>query len=838
MSTYVQRRQHEAQSIFSLGPQLHESGKLSLPIGRPGAAHRLGPQEVHSAPVLCRPAGMAFPVDLLAELEHEDIEHSAEEYMSNLLYGDPDKLEYFTLPNRRKIPVSLSSIAFVPLYGGDTTHKVLALFAPENQFTAAALYLVDRWWAIDDIIKTSESSRQGPQQVTSLGERIVLYVLNRIIYRAQEMSADELPFLCHSATEYAKILWKSGKAIGYYSIKTAGSNCRTFLTQCYQLPILDTIFVRKKHRGKGYGLQMLEDFVDCFTEDVLGLKYPLSPSMYGVCRKYLNNYPDDHDLLWEVEGVGHLFQRVRIADRLLAQISPIKGMDVSQADERGAVRGESSSLDLTETETEKQLFDKVENQPNMTELSTESHAHQELPGASSGLSEELTRPPVAKRGRSSQSKRSKLEKRHVESAQKRLNNEEEAIVPTVLKDQLNSSEARADESEDAPQTIGNQEKCTIPEGPAEVTPSDVMLCHIEVLEQDGDEDKASSSEIVPEPINGEMTDEVTQESSKTEEEVNEKSTEAEEEVAEKSTEAEEKVSEEMTKAEEEILQESKKPEEEITQESSKTEDEVTPDSVQPEEEIAQDAMKDKEGLIQESTKVDEEATMNDSANGAPDDQLENEPEEPRSVEEFKDHSEDNLLEKDSELEEENAQNLLTHEGEESEPVQGLAVNSSPSNHHAPAPNKAALAESTELPDVQVNEKPSDNGHVSVNEEVSQHSALEGEGISADFSKTVSALHESEPVESNAPIDLSLGPLLVIELEDVSLKQASTVQPLGDETRESDDLKDQSLGAVVEKVADSSSEEMEMEVPVVDRRNLRRKVKGNKGPPKKRSKVAA
>ncbi|GCC39473.1 hypothetical protein chiPu_0023828, partial [Chiloscyllium punctatum] len=58
--------------------------------------------------------------------------------------------------------------------------------------------------------------------VTSLGERIVLYVLNRIIYRAQEMSADELPFLCHSATEYAKILWKSGKAIGFYSIKIAG----------------------------------------------------------------------------------------------------------------------------------------------------------------------------------------------------------------------------------------------------------------------------------------------------------------------------------------------------------------------------------------------------------------------------------------------------------------------------------------------------------------------------------------------------------------------------------------------------------------------------------------
>lgn len=42
---------------------------------------------------------------------------------------------------------------------------------------------------------------------------------------------------------------------------------------------MDTIFVRKAHRGKGYGLQMLEDFVDSFNEDELGLKYPLSPAM-------------------------------------------------------------------------------------------------------------------------------------------------------------------------------------------------------------------------------------------------------------------------------------------------------------------------------------------------------------------------------------------------------------------------------------------------------------------------------------------------------------------------------------------------------------------------------
>ncbi|XP_038661410.1 soluble lamin-associated protein of 75 kDa isoform X2 [Scyliorhinus canicula] len=808
--------------------------------------------------------GMAFPVDLLAELEHEDIEHSAEEYMSNLLYSDPEKLEYFMLPNRRKIPVSLSSIAFVPLYGGDTTYKVLALFAPESQFTAVALYLVDRWWAIDDIVKTADSSRQGLQQVSSLGERIVLYVLNRIIYRAQEMSADEIPFLCHSATEYAKILWKSGKAIGFYSIKIAGSKCDNFLTQCYQLPILDTIFVRKKHRGKGLGLQILEDFVDCFTEDSLGLKYPLSPSMYGVCRKYLNNYPDDHSLLWEVEGIGHPFQRFCIADRLLTHTSPVKGMDVLHADEPGAGRGESSSL--TEGETGKQPLDKVEKQSDTSELSTDLHAHRELPGVSSVLSEELTRPPVAKRGRSSQSKRSKPGKSCLEAEQKCLNEKQEEIAPAGPKDQLNSSETGADGNEDTPQTTGNRETCTIPEGPDEVTVSDVVMSNIDLPEQDV-EDKESSTGPIPEPVNCEMTEQAIQDTTKaaevipedqvkakevipeeptnaekdtpehptnTEEEILEDS-KAEEEILEDATKAKEWIPQNSAKAEDGILEDSTKTEEEVPLESLKTEDEAPPDSTKPEKEVAQDTVRDEDVIVQDSTEVDEE--VNESVNGARTDQLENEPEEPRSSEELKDHGEGNMVEKDAELEEENAEDVLAqNEGKESGPVQDLAVNSIPSNHHAPAPNKSALAESRELPDLQSNENTSNNGHVSANEEASQHSALEGEGISGDISKTVSAQHESEPGESNAPMDLSLGPLLVIELEDVSIKQVSTVQQSGDENKESDGVKDQSPPALVEKAADSSSEEMEMEVPVVDRRNLRRKVKGNKGPPKKRSKV--
>lgn len=59
-----------------------------------------------------------------------------------------------------------------------------------------------------------------------------------------------------------------------------GSLCSSFLTQCYHIPVMDSIFVRKCHRGNGLGLQMLENFVDSFKEECLGLRYPLSKAMY------------------------------------------------------------------------------------------------------------------------------------------------------------------------------------------------------------------------------------------------------------------------------------------------------------------------------------------------------------------------------------------------------------------------------------------------------------------------------------------------------------------------------------------------------------------------------
>uniref|UniRef100_A0A8V0YEC5 Family with sequence similarity 169 member A n=1 Tax=Gallus gallus TaxID=9031 RepID=A0A8V0YEC5_CHICK len=339
---------------------------------------------------------MAFPVDMLNGYTHEDLESSAEDYLSELRCGDPNQPEFLSLSDHRKIPISLSTVGFVPLYGGEQTHKVLALFAPEDSLTAVALFLAYQWWSIDDVLRTSVSSREGLQQVNSVGERVVLYVLNRIIYRKNEMERNETPFLCHSSDDYAKIMWRKGEAVGFYSVKPAGAALSPYHTHCYQLPVLDTMFVRKKCRGKDLGLMMLEDFVESFTETTLGLRYPLSSFMYKACKHYFEKYPGDNDLLFEVEGAGFWFQRKSIAS-VLQREELIKGSQKANVSFQTADHFWQSAANELKTEPE-------------TQLSADSQKDQESSDDHASTSEDLSIAQVSIRTRSSHLKRAKTGK--------------------------------------------------------------------------------------------------------------------------------------------------------------------------------------------------------------------------------------------------------------------------------------------------------------------------------------------------------------------------------------------------------------------------------------------
>lgn len=64
-----------------------------------------------------------------------------------------------------QVTIDISSVGFTPLYGSSDKQKVLALFSPRDPFTAVGLYLLDQWWAVDDILKTADPARDGAVEV-------------------------------------------------------------------------------------------------------------------------------------------------------------------------------------------------------------------------------------------------------------------------------------------------------------------------------------------------------------------------------------------------------------------------------------------------------------------------------------------------------------------------------------------------------------------------------------------------------------------------------------------------------------------------------------------------
>ncbi|XP_061476889.1 soluble lamin-associated protein of 75 kDa isoform X4 [Rhineura floridana] len=493
MLSGAQQRRREEQKVSRGG--LFSYQRSPLPATTTPAPFLAAPED------LDLPEGMAFPVDLLDNYSHEDLESSGEDYLSDLRCGDPENPEFLSLANNVKIPICLSTVGFVPLYGGEERHKVLALFAPEDSLKAVALFLADQWWTIDDIVRTSVPSREGLLQVKSIGERIALYVLNRIIYRKQEIEKNEYPFLCHGSHDYAKVLWKKGEAIGFYSVKLPGSICSAFLTQSYQLPVLDTMFVRKKHRGKEFGLLMLEDFVDSFKEDALGLRFPLTSFMRVACQKYFERYPGDHDLLWEVEGIGHWHQRKPVATIL--QRESFKYIEGSQKESNNSqVEGSFLQTAVDNTTSEQA------SEPREAQLSADTHKNKDGLDVCEGTSQakfaggflppELNATQLSNRSRSNNLKRPKLGKRTQE--------------PEILGEDINisqTSESRLEQvahvSESSEQLIEQMEENVVEseqevlvENQKQQAQEAPQLCPASEKQNDKEFDNMADAEMPPE----------------------------------------------------------------------------------------------------------------------------------------------------------------------------------------------------------------------------------------------------------------------------------------------------------------------------------------------------
>ncbi|RLW03738.1 hypothetical protein DV515_00006454 [Chloebia gouldiae] len=277
-------------------------------------------------------AGRLYLVDTVAE-DPEVLQADAETYYGKLLKKSLSSPDVFCIPGRGEVKLEDSCVCFVPLYRNNPTCKLLLLTDPKDKETVLAVYLSQRWWPVEDVVKTADPARDGLILVQTFGERIVLFVLNCIIFGMLEgSSANDAFFLPHSATERAKILWRNGEAAAFYSVKMKGSLCGGTTSQCYLLPVLDTIFVQRKYRRGGLGMKMLHDFCQSFlAEDALGISCPISAAMYQgkafdvdtlVCQKFLQAHPEEQKRLWEVEAPGDWGQRVNVWLKIQMESSP------------------------------------------------------------------------------------------------------------------------------------------------------------------------------------------------------------------------------------------------------------------------------------------------------------------------------------------------------------------------------------------------------------------------------------------------------------------------------------------------------------------------------------
>ncbi|XP_065730959.1 soluble lamin-associated protein of 75 kDa isoform X2 [Phocoena phocoena] len=583
---------------------------------------------------------MAFPVDMLDNCSHEEMENSAEDYMSDLRCGDPENPECFSLLNIT-IPISLSNVGYVPLYGGDQTQKVLALFAPEDSLT--------------------------------------------------------------------------------------GSICASFLTQSYQLPVLDTMFVRKKYRGKDFGLHMLEDFVDSFTEDALGLRYPLTSLMYIACNQYFEKYPGDHELLWEVEGVGHWYQRIPITRAL--QRETFKITAVSQNEAKRPVSGEYGlgSVPDYEAGAEDSLSSEMQ-------LTIDS-----LKDAFASTSEGHGKTPVSTRTRSSHLKRPKIGKRFQDSEFSSSQGEDEKTPQTSPTASVNKLESTARTSESSEEFLEEEPEQSVIEFEGESSDKNVRPAP---ETQPGLEKQEGEKESESEPMNGEIMDDTLKTSLITEEE----------------------------DSTSEVLGEELKLQSFNSGEDSTNLVPLVVESSKSPEAVAQD----KTSHVTDSEMLLDEGPSDD-----------------------KGHTEERL-----------------------------PLVSRKKAHFGSSDNVATIP----------NEERSDSGFPnSVITEFSEESIPEN--VSPNTTASLEDQGEegvAEPQETSPALPQSS--LIEVELEDVPFSQNAGQKNQSEEQSEASSEQLDQLTQSTEKTVDSSSEEIEVEVPVVDRRNLRRKAKGHKGPAKKKAKL--
>ncbi|CAL9697061.1 unnamed protein product [Knipowitschia caucasica] len=250
-----------------------------------------------------------YPVDVLSEDANEQLTSASVKCLSSI-DSDPAHGDWFYTSIQPEVAITANNIKQLQVFNDKPDFMVWTLHLPGEPQQVVALHLFGKWCHINDVLRSTNKSRNGLEMVKSTIERVLVLVLSQLVDRFLE---EAQLFSNHCSNEICKLLWVHGEAVGFYSFKPKGSLSDNCLSQCYELPVLDTIYVRPDWRRRGFALLMLGDFCETFpNEELLGVSAPLSVGMVAVCKKFLIQRKEHRDVIYEVEAPGSWIQRRNI----------------------------------------------------------------------------------------------------------------------------------------------------------------------------------------------------------------------------------------------------------------------------------------------------------------------------------------------------------------------------------------------------------------------------------------------------------------------------------------------------------------------------------------------
>ncbi|KAK3733692.1 hypothetical protein QZH41_008480 [Actinostola sp. cb2023] len=251
-----------------------------------------------------------FPVDLVKS--YYDINNDVEEELE-LLKDSLEGVHCGRCGLLLKVDEHLSNIVRHIIFDEYSPgHRVLLLRCDGGGGHIAAVRVAQKWWSVEEMLSSYDVSRNGLEDVRTFGERLVLSILNGIVFNQHERMTDDPTFGHHPPNETAKLMWHSGKAIGFYSIKQKGKLISYFSPDVWTINVLDTIFVRKACRKRGLATKMVEDFLQSFPNQDVGFSSPLGKTIKTICLKILSRNTENRDRIWECWEPGGMYGRINL----------------------------------------------------------------------------------------------------------------------------------------------------------------------------------------------------------------------------------------------------------------------------------------------------------------------------------------------------------------------------------------------------------------------------------------------------------------------------------------------------------------------------------------------